>query len=685
MNIFTNFIESLKKSARNPQYIRIISNVFISLLFFTVYVFLYAGDSNNAISGAVLIGILYIAALLITSMIYRFLSIKIPSGSVDDMSPVLSNITLDLMVKFYMPAVICDENDKIVWYNRAFTNKLNIRESMYGRNIKAICGYSSEEISENTSETGIETALNDKFFNIKGYMLSSQQKKYFITVWNESTELNIAYKRLKAEKVLIAYIVIDNLDELLQFLQDKSRSVSSDVILKLKQWSDSVGGILKEYERDKFIFICEASNMEHFNATKFDILDRIRDVRLGEGNLPVTVSMGFANIDGTLTEKEVTARTALDMALQRGGDQVVVKTNEGMDFYGGRSKTLQKRTTVKARVIANELIILMSRSSNVLIMGHRNADFDSFGACAGIARLGFFCGAKTNIIANTRDPNLTKCFKKMRNVPEYKQSDREIYVDASEAQDLITSETLLVIVDVNNRLQFESIDVADNVYTTVIIDHHRKTAEFKDEPAISYIEPSASSTCELISEMLEQVLPQGLLHKDEAENMFAGILLDTMQFSRNTGTRTFSAALYLRGEGANPVEAQALFDVSIEDLRREAKFLTKITRYKGTIAITVNDADDNTNMDRLATAKAADKLLKVDDITAAFALCRIDNIIHISARSSGALNVQVIVEKLGGGGHFNAAATQVENSNMADTLVKLKMAIDEYISETKTR
>ena len=683
MNIFKKIFDPLKKAFLNPLYVRLIVNVFISLVFFAVYVFLVAPDSENVVRGAVITGILYIAALIITGVIHRFLSIKIPSGGVDDISPMLSNITLDLMVKFYMPAVICDENDKIVWYNRALINKLSIRESMYGKNLRAVCGLSSEEISAADAETGITTLLNDHFFNIKGYMLSSQQKKYFITVWNDSTELNKAYQRIRDEDIIIAYIVIDNLDEMMQFLQDKSRTASADVLLRLRQWSNSIGGILKEYERDKFIFMCEASNMENFVAAKFDILDRIRDVRIGEGSLPVTISMGFANIEGTLAEKEMTARSALDMALQRGGDQVVVKTNEGMEFYGGRSKTVQKRTSVKARVVANELIMLMSRSSNVIVMSHKYADFDAIGACLGIARLAIFCGVKVNITVNTKDPNLTKCFKKVMNVPEYKQN--EILVDSANAQDLITSETLLVIVDVNNSKQFESIDIASNVYTTAIVDHHRKTAEFKTEPLISYIEPSASSTCELISEILEQVLPQGLLHKDEAEIMFAGILVDTMQFSRNTGVRTFSAALYLRGEGANPVEAQNLFDISMDEYRREAKFQSNVTTYRGVIAITVNDADDNTSMDRIAAAKAADKLLKVDNITVSFALCRIGKIIHISARSTGTVNVQIIVEKLGGGGHYDSAATQVENSNMADALIKLKYAIDEYINETKIR
>ncbi|MCL2518520.1 MAG: DHH family phosphoesterase [Oscillospiraceae bacterium] len=665
-----------KKLFFSSNYIRLIVNVIISLVFFAVYVILFAPE----IPAALIIAALYIAALIVVEVIYRLISKKTPVGAVDEISPLLSNITLDLMVKLYMPAIICDETDKIVWHNNALKNKLRLHESIYGRFLQSVCGHTSAEIAADTSESGLETAFDDNFYRIKGYVLSSQQKKYIITVWNDNTELNRAYQRLKDDDTIIGYIVIDNLDELLQFVQDKYRSASSDVSALLQIWANTEGGILKEFERDKFIFICSQTSLDKFIAERFDILDKIRDIRLGESSLPVTVSIGMANISGTLQVKERAAHAALEMALQRGGDQVVIKYDEDMDYIGGRTKGVQKRTKVKARVIANELIMLMSKSSNVLIMTHRFADFDAVGACAGIARMAFFCGAKINIVANTDDPNLAKCFKKLSRVPEYQSGG--IFVNAADAQDLITSETLLVIVDVNNKDQFESADIADNAHSIVYIDHHRKAAEFKDTPIIQYIEPSASSTCELISIMLEQSIPAGLLHKEESEIMFAGILLDTMQFTRNTGVRTFSAVLYLRGEDADPVEAQALFNISVDDFMRETKFESNITTYKKFIAIAVNDSP-GTPADRIAGAKVADKLLKIDNIIASFALCRIGDVINISARSSGTFNVQVIVEKLGGGGHYDSAATQVRNSSMADALTRLKNAIDEYIKETQ--
>jgi len=238
-------------------------------------------------------------------------------------------------------------------------------------------------------------------------------------------------------------------------------------------------------------------------------------------------------------------------------------------------------------------------------------------------------------------------------------------------------------VDVNNRTQFESSDIADNVQTVAIIDHHRKTEEFSTPPAISYIEPSASSACEIISEILELTLPEGRLSKEEADVMFAGISLDTKQFTRATGARTFSAALYLRNEGAIPGDAQKLFNTNLEDFISEAKFESNVIIYRSSMAISVNDSPSGSAFDRTAAAKAADKLLTVDGVKASFTLCTIDDVIHISARSNGRINVQLILEKLDGGGHFEAAATQVKGSNMTDALTRLKAAIDEYLSETK--
>jgi len=318
----------------------------------------------------------------------------------------------------------------------------------------------------------------------------------------------------------------------------------------------------------------------------------------------------------------------------------------------------------------------MAKAGNVLIMGHRNPDYDSIGACIGIARLAMFCGVKANIVVNTEDPNIKTSVTRISALPEY----ADVFVDHVTGQDLIRSDTLLVIVDVNNFVQFESTDIADNVATVAIIDHHRKTGDFKREPAISYIEPSASSASELVAEMLEQALPTGDLHREEADVLFAGMALDTKQFSRNTGVRTFSAALYLRSEGANPMEVQSFFKAGLDDFMREAKFSMNVITYRQMFAISMSEGDGNPQ-DRIAAAKAADKLLSVSGVMASFALVQVGESVHISARSAGNINVQLILERMGGGGYYEAAGAFLKDSSMTGALTALKQAIDDYMKK----
>ncbi|MGN1129180.1 MAG: DHH family phosphoesterase, partial [Candidatus Flemingiibacterium sp.] len=366
----------------------------------------------------------------------------------------------------------------------------------------------------------------------------------------------------------------------------------------------------------------------------------------------------------------------LDLALQRGGDQVVVKNSHNTEFYGGRTKTVQKRTKVRARVIANELTLNMAKAHNVLIMGHRNPDYDSIGACVGIARLAMFCGVKANIVVNRSDPNIRQAINRVASLPEY----TDIFVDSFVGQDMIHSDTLLVIVDVNNPAQFEAPDIASNVGTIAIIDHHRKTGDYVRQPVITYIEPSASSACELVAEILEQSLPIGGLHREEADVLYGGMLLDTKQFSRNTGVRTFSAALYLRSEGANPAEVQLFFKSGLDDFMRETKFSMNVVTYRQIFAISMSDGDGSPQ-DRIAAAKAADKLLSVEGVMASFALVHIDDSVHISARSAGNVNVQLILEKIGGGGYYEAAGALLKNVTMTSALNSLKDAIDDYMKK----
>lgn len=355
---------------------------------------------------------------------------------------------------------------------------------------------------------------------------------------------------------------------------------------------------------------------------------------------------------------------------------MAVKCEDDVLFFGGKAKGVQKKSGSFARVFATQLTSYIAQAGNVLIMGHANPDFDAIGACVGIARLCMYCGLKPKIIMNTKCSAFRACTEKLLALDDYKN----VFISAEAGLDMIRSDTLLIIVDANNFNILESSDIVNNVNNLVVIDHHRKVAEFENEPLLSYIEPSASSASEIITGILEQCLPSDTLYKEEANILLAGIMVDTKNFTRTTGTKTFSAAMYLRGVGANSEIAETYFHEPFDSFMSEVKFNTNVTMYLDRIAITESDGNDPT-FDRIAAAKAADKLLTVRGVDASFALVSIDGTIHISARSNGAVNVQLILEKLGGGGHFDSAAAAVKGSDMRSTLYALKRAIDEYFLE----
>lgn len=673
-------LNKIKESLHNKMFIKRAVTVFVALCFMLGFSFWVNSSPKHFIKKGIIISLSYLVVLVAVFVIWSIIEKKLATKKGLEIEPLLGNMSLDVLPKLYMPVIISDTNGKMIWFNKAFTMVSGSKNGYFGKNIDQICLNTLDDIIHTeSSEDGLGTIAFNQFYKVKAYPVkTSSNKDYYITVWNNQNELNDAYRELKDENTIVSFIMIDNLDELLQHIQDKYREVSNEVANILNEWAESVNGILKEFQRDKYLFIFSEKHLEKFISSKFSILDKIRDVRVGSGGLPVTISIGIAASGGTLDDKERDAQAALDMALQRGGDQAVIKTETDMEFYGGRTQSVQKRTKVRSRVTANELIALMADSGNVLIMGHVNPDYDCFGACVGMARMAMFCGTPVNIIVDTEDKNITKAFEMLSTLPEYEH----MFIGAHEALDLINHDTLLCICDVNNQRQLAAPEVAENVERIVYVDHHRKTAEFKIKPLIAYIEPSASSACELVAEFLEQTLSAGMLPHEEANLLLSGIMLDTKQFAKNTGVRTFSAGFYLQNEGANPQKIQYLFKSDLEDLRREARFETNVKVYRGMFAITTNTLKESGNSDsadRVAAAKAADKLLTVDGVMASFAICKIDDTVHISARSGGKINVQIIVEKLGGGGHFDMAATQLKDKTVNEALAMLKDAIDEYV------
>ena len=590
-----------------------------------------------------------------------------PSG------PVLGSIMYDMVNTANEPALICDENKKIIWFNHFAQKVSGSATSLLGKGLNVIMQNPlPDENDKKSSERQIITELDGETYIVDVTKIHAE-KTYNLLMFRNITEQARLEKFVRDEDKIVAYIIVDNLEELIQFEQENYRSASSTIEVIMRDWAASVNGILKEYEKDKYIFIFRNEDLERFVDDKFDILDKIREVRVGGSAIPLTVSIGVAKITGSLADKEKAAHIALDMALQRGGDQAVVKYDESISFFGGKTSTVHKKTKVKARVAGTKLVSLMAASSNVIIMGHKFPDYDAFGASVGLARLAMFCGVKVNVVTDPKNPNIKRCLK-FFDEPEYKG----VFVDAARGLDLIKSETLLVITDVNNPAMFESIDIYNNVYNVAIVDHHRKTAESERNLAIEYIDPSSSSASELVSEMLEQTVPPSTLKRNEANMLLAGISLDTKQFTKGTGAKTYAAAMYLLGSNASYEGIQDLFKTSIVDYRQISKFGQKVEIYRNSMAIAVNFEVGDSNTDRSLAAKAADGLLSVEGVSASFALMQIEDTIHISARSNGSVNVQLILEKLKGGGRYDSAGAQLKSATIQQALLKLKHAIDSY-------
>ena len=608
---------------------------------------------------------------------YYLFEKRTKTGSLNEaLAPVMGRIMFDAVVKLPTPVFLCDSSERLIWYNNSTEELHSSKNKLYGESVSELFGVTLADIRVNNGDENARITCDGRSFRAKFTHIKTDDDDYSLVITTETTQLDALREKMAGDELVIAYILIDNLGEMMQYDSELYRPAASQIDEILRDWADEYGGILKEYERYKYIFITETRILDELILQKFDLLDRVRAVRVGDTNLPLTISMGVSSIHGTYEEKEHAAHAALDMALQRGGDQAAVKGDGTIDFYGGVTKTVQKRANVRARVVSGELISAMKKASNVLIMGHKFADFDAFGACVGLAQIAMYCGAQVNIVSNMADRNLVGCRSLLASAKEY----QGIFVDTADAMDLLETGTLVVVADVNNLKIAELPELAYRTEMLAIIDHHRKTAEFDREPDVEYIEPSASATCEIVAEMLEQVLPNDELSAAEATLMLAGITLDTKHFAKDTGTRTFSAAMYLRDRGADPALVQELFRENYSDYMREARFRSNVEMYRGRIAITVVEDEDCSAADRIIAAKAADNLLMVNGIEASFAAVRIGDTLHLSARSAGKINVQLIVEELGGGGHFESAGVQLKDKSAAEMLTALKAAIDGHLN-----
>lgn len=672
--------------------------VILAIAMLTIHILICSyTQASVAITGLIMILIYLVVALSVYWFSNRRMRLfRIECDASDQQN---NSVVYAFRNSMSIPYAVVTENGKIVTINQAMRNAIGIWDTVFNTDLFDLCHCSISDLLEMSAEdlqasnSHVEeddnneihpiishkknlVTIGDKKYRVECHPLQSKGRQYYMLLFNDITELTEISERYHNDLTAIAYIVLDNLEEIAQYVKVSYQSEARQVETILKDWVTGLGGMLREYDRNKYILLLSREMLASCIKNKFEILDTVREIHIGEENMPITISMGIATTGETMAQRERDALVALDMALQRGGDQVVLKNETGNYFFGGKTKSQQKRTRGHSRIIANRLCSMISSSPNVLVMGHSNPDFDSIGACVGIAALCFHLGVDVKIIADTECENFKACTARLTNLADYKN----IFVDGVTGLEMSSFGTLLIIVDANNFSILEAPEVATNSFKTAVLDHHIKKEEFEHEPQLSYIDPSASSACELISEILEQSLPEGTLRKEEANILMAGIMVDTKNFTRTVGTRTFAAALYLRGAGASTEYARTFFEEAFEDYLAESLFGAEARIYREQIAITSIEGSGSAS-DRVSAAKAADKLLTVRNINAAFALIRIGTTVYISARSNGSINVQLILEKIGGGGHFDVAGAAIAESELETAQHLLTDAIDQYFDD----
>ncbi len=466
-------------------------------------------------------------------------------------------------------------------------------------------------------------------------------------------------------------LLLDNYDELMKGVSDSGRSVLlAQIDSKIGAWADPANGILLKYERNRYLFIFEEQYLKRFCDEKFSLLDDVRKI-VSQTGVTATLSIGVGKDGATFFDNYKSAQLSIDMSLSRGGDQAVVRGKFNFEFFGGHTQEMEKRTKVKSRVMANALAELIKDASNVLVMGHKNADNDCVGAALGIMSLVRKYGKNGNVVLNLEETPSEALCRRVMKTEEY----RDLFITAEDAMIDADQNTLLIVVDVNRPQYVESEPLLESVSKIALIDHHRRSADYIQNATFHFHEPYASSACELVTELMQYLLESGDILQCEAEALLAGIVLDTKNFTMKTGVRTFEAAAFLRRAGADTVEVKRLFQNDLTAYVGRADIVKTAKMYHGNVAI----AAYNGPSDRATAAQAADELLNITKVQASFVLYKAYDTIVISARSLGNINVQVILEKLGGGGHLVTAGAQIKDATMEEVLEQLTEAIDSVL------
>ena len=613
-----------------------------------------------------------------------------------ELSEQLKDLTLNVnstakttLINSPFPLAIVETNGNVIWKSEKFVNEfenldINMNEylSEIVRSIKLTIENSDENKQEKTRGT-IDTNIKiaNRMYKVLGSYVKShkihQKEQEYTTIlyFIDETYLRKLEKEKQDSDICIGILMIDNYEEISQRL---SSEIKPQLIAKMEKyiydWAGKYKALIVKSDRDTFFCIMEQKYLKQAETDKFNILDEVKDIDVPDIAQP-TLSIGFSDDGDSNAEKAESARTVIDIALGRGGDQAIVKMDGRYQFFGGRTQEVEKRTRVKARIVSHALKELMTEADNVLLMGHSHGDMDSIGSSLGLYRLAKTLGKDAKIVNETTGIGLSNFLVEAKKHDEY----TDCFVTKQEALDAIKPNTLLIITDTHKKSYVEVPELLDKVNKIVVIDHHRRSTDYIENAILTFHEVYASSASELVTEILEYSQLDINLTQIEVEALYAGIMLDTKNFTFKTGVRTFEAAAYLKKCGVDIIKVKKWFQSDLKTYQVISEIVSKSEIVNDSIAISTYENDDeNAN---IIAAKAADELLTIGGINASFVLGKTGEKIYISGRSIGGINVQLILEKLGGGGHITLAGAQLENMSMEDAKQELINRINEYFFE----
>ena len=606
------------------------------------------------------------------------------SEHINELTVSVDKAAQSTIINSPFPLVVLETNGNIIWKSSNFIKEFanidtgtTLTDVIKELKLKIENGKNTNNISISES-----MKIGDKNYKVIAEYTKLREKEhknsseYMATVYFlDETNYVKLLEEYNNSRTCIGIIVLDNYEELMQRVTEEEKlKITSNAEKNIYSWVNKYDGLLVKSERDTYVCIFDQLNLEKIKEDKFEILDEIKEIKT-QDNIQLTLSIAISENEKTNSEEYKSAKAVIDIALGRGGDQAIIKQNGKYYFFGGRTQEVEKRTRVKARIVAQALEELMNSASNVILLGHTNSDIDAMGSGMGVYRIAKTIGKDAYIVNETNGTSLDNFINDLKDIEEY----NDVIIDKAEALNKISADSLLVVVDTDKKNYVEAPELLDKTDKIVVIDHHRRGTDYIENAILTFHEVYASSACELVTELVEYAEKTVKLTKFEVEALYAGIMMDTKNFTFKTGVRTFEAAAFLRKCGVDIIKVKKWFQSDLETYNKISEIVAKSEIIDDTIAISIYDKEDSDA--NITCAKAADELLTISNITASFVIGKMGDKIYISGRSIGDINVQLILEKLGGGGHITVAGAQVEGMTQEEVKQELINRINEYFTE----